>query len=268
MKKLFVAMMSLFLLVAMIGCSNNQSDDSATLTADSDIAYIKEKGKLIVGITNFEPMDYPDANGEWIGFDADMARAIAKALGVEVEFVEIEWDNKIFELQNKSIDVVWNGMTLTDEVKKSMACTNPYLSNAQVVVLKSSVADQYADVESLKALNIAVESGSAGEAAATENGLNFTALGSQADALMEVAAGTSDAAIIDLLIASAMTGEKTSYPDMTFKFELTEEVYGVGCRVGSDLAAFINEQFETLQNNGTMENIAKTYGVLQALVQQ
>lgn len=101
---------------------------------DSDVAYIQEKGTLVVGVTDFDPMDYKDDNGEWIGFDADMARAVAEKLGVEVEFVEIDWDNKIFELDAKSIDVVWNGMTLTDEVMGAMECTNAYCKNAQVVV--------------------------------------------------------------------------------------------------------------------------------------
>ena len=104
---------------------------------DSDVAYIQQKGTLVVGITDFEPMDYKDESGQWIGFDADMARAVAEKLGVEIEFVEIDWDNKIFELEAKSIDVVWNGMTLTDEVKGAMECTNAYCKNAQVVVTKA-----------------------------------------------------------------------------------------------------------------------------------
>lgn len=104
--------------------------------ADGDVAYIQGKGTLIVGITDFAPMDYKDANGEWIGFDADMARIVAEKLGVEVQFVEIDWDNKIMELDSKNIDVVWNGMTLTDEVKAAMECTNPYCNNAQVVITK------------------------------------------------------------------------------------------------------------------------------------
>lgn len=104
---------------------------------DSDVEYIKKKGTLVVGITDFEPMDYEDANGEWIGFDADMARVVAEKLGVEVKFVVVDWDNKIMELDSKSIDVVWNGMTLTDEVTKAMACTNAYCNNAQVVVVSS-----------------------------------------------------------------------------------------------------------------------------------
>lgn len=106
-----------------------------TASEDSDVAYIQDKGTLIVGITEFKPMDYKDENGEWIGFDADMARVVADKLGVEVEFVIVDWDNKIMELDSKNIDVVWNGMTLTDEVKAGMECTNAYCSNAQVVVV-------------------------------------------------------------------------------------------------------------------------------------
>ena len=104
-------------------------------TDSGDWAYIQGKGTLIVGITEFAPMDYPDENGEWIGFDADMARKVAEKLGVEIEFVVIDWDNKIMELDSKNIDVVWNGMTLTDEVKAAMECTNAYCNNAQVVVV-------------------------------------------------------------------------------------------------------------------------------------
>ena len=109
--------------------------DEPEIAADGDVAYIQDKGVLIVGITDFEPMDYKDDNGEWIGFDADMAKLVAEKLGVEIQFVEIDWDSKIMELDSKSIDVVWNGMTLTDEVLNAMECTNAYCNNAQVVVL-------------------------------------------------------------------------------------------------------------------------------------
>ena len=102
---------------------------------DSDVAYIKEKGTLIVGITEFEPMDYKDGSGEWIGFDADMARITAEKLGVEAQFVVIDWDNKIMELDSRNIDVVWNGMTLTSETTSAMECTNAYCNNAQVIVV-------------------------------------------------------------------------------------------------------------------------------------
>ena len=118
-----------------------------TSEAASDMEYVLEKGTLVVGITNFEPMDYMDENGEWIGFDADLANAFAESLGITAEFVEIDWDSKILELDSNAIDCVWNGMTLTDEVTSSMECTDPYLMNAQVVVVPADVAEDYQDVE-------------------------------------------------------------------------------------------------------------------------
>ena len=107
----------------------------------------------------------------------------------------------------------------------------------------------------------AVEAGSAGEAAAEENGFQTNVVASQADALMEVASGTSDAAIIDLLMAGAMIGEGTSYPNLIHTTELTTEEYGVGCRKGSDLASFINSVFGESYADGTMEETAAVYGV-------
>ena len=212
-------------------------------------------------------MDYKDDEGLWIGFDADMAGKVAEDLGVNVEFVEIDWDNKILELDNKSIDCVWNGMTLTDEVTSAMECTKPYCNNAQVVVMPSSMIADYPDADSMKELSFAVEAGSAGEAAAEENGFNFTSLTQQSDTLMEVEAGTSDASIIDLLMAGAMIGEGTSYPDLTHSLELTTEEYGVGCRKGSDLAEYINDEFKKFYDDGSMQSIADTYGVQDALVE-
>ena len=235
---------------------------------ESDVAYIKDKGSLVVGITDFEPMDYKDDQGEWVGFDADIAKKVAEDLGVDVEFVEIDRDNKILELENKSIDCVWNGMTLTDEVTSAMECSNPYCNNAQVVVMKADAAESYPDVDSLKELSFAVEAGSAGEKAAEENGLNYTSLTQQSDTLMEIQAGTSDASIIDLLMAGAMIGEGTSYPELTHTLELTSEEYGVGCRKGSDLASYINDEFAKFAEDGSLEETATAYGVQDALIKQ
>ena len=243
-------------------------DTAADTAADakSDLAYVKEKGTLVVGITEFEPMDYKDENGEWIGFDADMAKAFAESLGVTAEFQVIDWDNKILELDGKTIDCVWNGMTLTDEVTSSMECTNAYLNNAQVVVVPADVADQYQDEESLKDLSFAVEAGSAGEAEVSALGLNYTPVSSQADALMEVASKSSDAAVIDSLMAGAMIGEGTGYADLTYTIGLNSEEYGVGFRKGSDLAAALNDYFTTSLEDGSMEKVAETYGVQAALI--
>lgn len=243
----------------------NETLDEAE-EVDSEIEKIQEKGTLVVGVTDFEPMDYKDADGNWIGFDADLATAFAESLGVNVEFQEIDWDNKILELDSGSIDCVWNGMTLTDEVKSSMECTDAYLNNAQVVIVKADVADKYQDVASLKDLSFAVEAGSAGEDMAEENELNYTPVSNQANALMEIASGTADAAIIDSLMAAAMVGEGTSYADLTYTVALNAEEYGVGFRKGSDLAAACNDFFKASMEDGTMEKIADTYKVQAALI--
>ena len=272
-KKIISAFMALTTVMMFTACGQAATESSTEIAEESvslenDVEYIKSKGTLIVGITDFSPMDYKDDSGEWIGFDADMAKEIAKSLGVEAEFVEIDWDNKVLELNNKSIDVVWNGMTLTSEVTNAMTCTNAYCNNAQVVVVKAEDADKYNTIDSLADLTFAVESGSAGEAAANENNFNVTALKSQADAVMEVAAGTSDACIIDLLMAGAMVGEGTGYADLTHTVELTTEEYGIGCRKNSDLASYINDQLKSLYDDGTMKEIATKYGVQDSLVQQ
>ena len=236
--------------------------------ADSDLAYVQANGKLVVGITDFEPMDYKDESGAWIGFDADMAKAFAESLGVDVEFIEIDWDNKIMELDNKSIDVVWNGMTLTDDVKAAMECGNAYANNAQIVIVPVDVADQYQTVESIADLTIAVENGSAGEEVVSALGYATTEVATQADALMEVAAGTSDAAVIDSLMAAAMVGEGTSYANLTYTVGLNSEEYGAGFRKGSDLAAALNDFMKAAYDDGTMMAIAETYGVQAAIIAQ
>lgn len=171
---------------------------------DGDLAYIKNKGTLVVGITDYEPMDYKDENGNWTGFDAEFAEAVAKKLGVKVEFVEVDWDNKFLELQTKSVDCIWNGMTITKEVELNTNCTKAYAKNEQVVVVKNDKAASIKTVEDLKGLNFAVETGSAGESAAKDNGLKATAVQTQTNALLEVKAGSADACIIDSTMADSM----------------------------------------------------------------
>ena len=235
---------------------------------DSDLAYVKEKGKLVVGITDFAPMDYKNEAGEWIGFDADLATAFAKSLGVEVEFTEIDWDNKILELNGKTIDCVWNGMTLTAEVLSSMECSNAYANNAQVIVIPASKVADYPDVASMANLYFAVEAGSAGEAEVEALGYQATPVSSQAATLMEVSAGTSDAAVIDSLMAAAMVGEGTGYENLVYTFALNSEEYGVGFRKGSDLAETLNAFMAAAYADGTIMSIAETYGVQAAIIAQ
>ena len=139
MKKITALALTSAMVLSLAACGGSSSDtktsDDSKKASKSDVEYVQDKGTLVVGITDFEPMDYKDDNDEWIGFDADMAKLVGEKLGVEVNFVEIDWDNKVMELDSKNIDVVWNGMTLTDEVTSSMECTNAYCNNAQVVVV-------------------------------------------------------------------------------------------------------------------------------------
>ena len=286
MKKILSIALALSLCLSLTACGNGgqsggqdqssssgssgQGADSSTSdeTTQSDLAYIQNKGTLVVGITEFEPMDYQDADGNWIGFDADLARAFAESLGVEAQFQLIDWDNKVFELDGHTIDVVWNGMTLTDEVMAAMDCSNAYCNNAQIVILPADVAEDYPDVESLAGLSFAVESGSAGQAQAEENGFTYTEVMDQATAVLEVASGTADAAIIDSLMAAAMVGEGTSYDQLTYTIELNSEEYGVGFRKGSDLVELLNQFFVDSYADGTMMELAETYGVQAAVIPQ
>lgn len=262
MKKILAMLLAVVLAAATTACG------SKSQSADSDTAYVQNKGSLVVGITDFAPMDYQDETGQWIGFDADMAKAFAASLGVDIQFVEINWDTKESELSAKAIDAVWNGMTLTDGVRKAMATSNPYCSNGQVVVVKADAADQYQSKEDCAGMTFAVESGSAGEEAVAELGYPYVAVTTQADALMEVASGTSDACVIDLLMASAMIGEGTSYEDLTYTILLTEEEYGVGFRIGSDLVDALNQFFAEAYTDGSMMQTATAYGVQASVLAQ
>ena len=275
MKKITALLLAAMMLLALVSCGTAAPAPAKTqpatggaqtgeTPADTDSAAVIGNGKLVVGITDFAPMDYQDETGKWIGFDAELAEAFAASLGVEAEFVEIEWENKILELNGKNIDCVWNGMTLTEEVKAAMETSKAYLNNAQIVVTTAANAEKASDEEGCKELKFAVENGSAGQEAAEEKGFSFTAVLAQADALMEVAAGTSDAAIIDSIMAGAMIGEGTSYADLTTTIKLTSEEYGVGFRKGSDLA---NKLDEFIAANGALvKELAEKYGVQAALI--
>ena len=284
MKKIWAMLLPLTMILSLAACGSKQETPAAEAekpaaeqpaeapaeepAADSEVAAIQSKGTLVVGITDFAPMDYKDADGNWIGFDADMAKAFAESLGVAVEFVEIDWDNKVLELNSQAIDCVWNGMTLTDEVTSAMECSKAYCNNAQVVIVPAAKADQYQTVEACADLAFAVEAGSAGEAEVDALGYNFTPVKAQSDALMEVAAGTSDAAVIDSLMAAAMVGEGTGYANLTYTVGLNSEEYGVGFRTGSDLADLLNEFFKASYEGGAMQICAETYGVQAALIEQ
>lgn len=262
MKKLLALMLSILTILSLVGCGSSNDAEQ------TDMEYVKEKGTLVVGITEFAPMDFKDANGDWIGFDADMAKAFGETLGVDVEFVLIDWDNKIMELDGQTIDCVWNGMTLTDEVLAGMDCSKPYCNNSQVVIVPADKADQYQTKESLAGLTFAVEAGSAGEDQVELLELETVPVKEQANALMEVAAGTADAAVIDALMAGAMIGEGTGYDDLTYTIGLNDEEYGVGFRKGSDLVEALNKFFADSYADGSMMECANEYGVEASIIPQ
>ena len=234
---------------------------AASQSAGSDLDYIKGKGKLVIGYTVYEPMNYTDADGNFTGFDTELATAVCEKLGVEPEFVEINWDTKVVELDAKSIDCIWNGMTLTDDIMANTATTKAYAKNAQVVVVKDGT--DYSSTADLVGKTVVAEAGSAGEAAieGDENlaQADYVSKSVQTDCLMEVAAGTADAAVLDLTLANAMIGEGTDYASLAIVDELNAEEYGVAFRKGSDAAAAVDAAFDELKADGTMQALAEKY---------
>ena len=234
---------------------------SAAETAASDLDYIKEKGKMVIGYTVYEPMNYTDADGNFTGFDTELATAVCEKLGVEPEFVEINWDTKVVELDAKSIDCIWNGMTLTDDIMANTATTKAYAKNAQVVVVKDGT--DYTSTADLVGKTVVAEAGSAGESAIQDDEnlsqADYVSKSVQTDCLMEVAAGTADAAVLDLTLANAMIGEGTDYANLKIVDELNAEEYGVAFRKGSDAAEAVNAAFDELKADGTLEALAAKY---------
>lgn len=270
MKKFISTVLALGMAVSLAACGGSASTAASTestaasaaeATADSDLAYIKNKGKMTIGYTVYEPMNYTDESGTFTGFDTELATAVCEKLGVEPDFVEINWDTKETELAAKSIDCIWNGLTLTDDREANMACTKPYVKNAQVVVMKADA--DYTSTADLAGKTVVAESGSAGETTIEEDeGLqqaDFVAKSVQTDCLMEVAAGTADAAVLDLTLANAMIGEGTDYASLKIVDELNAEEYGVAFRKGSDAAAAVDAAFDELKADGTMQALAEKY---------
>ena len=275
MKKLISMALAAGMAVSLAACGGAASSapaaDSAAsgaasttqAAADSDLAYIQGKGKMTIGYTVYEPMNYTDADGNFTGFDTELATAVCEKLGVEPDFVEINWDTKIVELDAKSIDCIWNGMTLTDEIMANTACTKAYAKNAQVVVMKADA--DYTSTADLVGKTVVAEAGSAGESAIQDDGslsqADYISKSVQTDCLMEVAAGTADAAVLDLTLATAMIGDGTDYANLTIKDELNAEEYGVAFRKGSDAAAAVDAAFDELKSDGTMQKLADKYSL-------
>ena len=289
-KRLFSLAMALVFCTAFAACNNSSagsdagskesslaaSDASAASSAadasslsaaeaesndESDYAYLQDKGTMVIGYTVYEPMNYTDDEGNFTGFDTELAKAVCKDLGVEPEFVEINWDTKEVELGARSIDCIWNGLTITDERKATMSITDPYVENAQVVVMKADA--DYTDISSLEGGTVCAEAGSAGETTIEGNEsllkAEYVAKDVQTACLMEVAAGTADAAVLDMTLANAMIGEGTDYANLVIKDRLAVEDYGVAFRKGSDICDAVNDIFVELRESGFLPELAERY---------
>lgn len=242
---------------ATTSTDTSSTDNTASV---KELETIVNSGKLKVGITEYKPMDYQE-NGEWTGFDVEFGKAFCGKLGIEPEFIVIDWDNRFTELKSKAIDCIWNGMTISDDAKKNTSVSNPYVKNAQVAVMKADTVSKYARAESLKDLTFAAEKGSAGEEVLNDLGYNVIGVNAQSDALMEVASGSTDACVIDITMANAMTGEGTSYSNLAIACELSSEEYGVSFRTGSDMVEKFNTVMAELMADGTLDALAEKYSL-------
>ncbi|MGN0468666.1 MAG: transporter substrate-binding domain-containing protein [Acutalibacteraceae bacterium] len=270
-KKIIALLLAALMMFSLVACGGNsdttttagEGDTTAADAAASDLAYVQEKGTLVVGMTDYAPMNYKEeGSDEWTGFDTEFAQAFAKEIGVKVEFVEIDWDNKFTELEAKSLDCIWNGMTITDEALANSSVSDPYVKNAQVVVMAKDKLDSYKDADSIKDLSFAVEAGSAGEKEVKNLEIaNVTAVKTQSDALLEVKSGSADACVIDITMANAMTGEGTSYAELGYSLELSTEEYGVSFRKDSDMTAKFNEVLAQYKADGTLDKLAEKYSL-------
>lgn len=282
-KRLIALVMTVLTVMSLAACGssnanettqaqNTEAQTTVAATTEDDFAYVTANGKMVIGITIYEPMNYYDSNNTLVGFDTEYAQAVCEKLGLEAEFIEINWDTKEVELDAKSIDCIWNGLTITEERKANMEFSNPYIKNMQVVVVKNSNAAKFVDTDSLKSAVISAEAGSAGEGAIKDDAnlsqATYVSVGKQTDALMEVKAGTSDAAVLDFVLAAAMIGEGTDYSDLTTVegLELAVEEYGVGFRKGSNLAEKVNEATAELIADGTLAALAEKYDLSLQLI--
>ena len=236
-------------------------------TGESDWAYVQGNGTMKIGITLFEPMNYydPDDPDTLIGFDTELAEAVCEKLGVTPEFVEIDWDQKVFELQSKNIDLIWNGMTMSEDLAENMDFSTPYSGNMQVCVINAANAGVYTDLASMANARIVAEAGSAGEKSVqAEEALQsaaLTTLQAQRDTLLELKSGTADVAVIDAVMAYASVGEGTDYADLMVVegIELSKEEYAIGLRKGSDMTEKINAALQELTDDGTVAALAEKY---------
>ena len=255
---------AVMLLAVLSGCAGKENAVSVgPVEGQSDLAYIQEKGTLVVGVTEYAPMDYRQ-DDRWTGFDAELAAGFAQMLGVQVEFVEINWDDKVRLLENGRIDCIWNGMALTEQLQRTISCTEPYLSNGQVAVFRARDIGRYTTVESCSHVLFAVEAGSTGVSVLKDLRYRYTTFDTQLAALQSVSARKTDAAVVDLVMADYYIREVQ--PDLAFSLMLKDEHFCAGFRKDSDLTGLANEYLSAVYADGTIQTLAEKYGIEGALL--
>lgn len=272
MKKLLALLTAMLLIMTVFaGCGGADTSSDKSDAAASDLEYIKDKGTLIVGITDYEPMDF-QVDGKWTGFDAELAELVGKKLGVEVKFQLINWKIKETELAGKTIDCIWNGLTWDEERAENMSLTDWYLKNKQAVVINSDNKTKFDSAEELNKATIVAEGGSAGESYIAANFAKATYVDKddQIGALSELLGKTADAAVIDYIMANYLINkEGSSYSSLMIVddvVETAEEYYSVAFRKGSDVTAEVNKILKELKADGTLNTLATKYGLQDALV--
>lgn len=283
MKKIIALLLAVLVTAAVFaGCGQSKTSDASSgsskaesseskADADSDWGYIQNKGKMTIGITLFEPMNYKDDKGELTGFETEFSKAVCEELGVEAEFQEIQWETKEIELKSKKIDCIWNGLTITDERKAAMDISTPYMENKQVMVVKKENVEKF--TQSVKDAKVVAEKGSAGEEVVQGDEFfkeaKYTAADAQAKALMEVKSGTSDVAIIDYVMSKGTIREDSDYKDLAVIETKTfaPEQYGIAFRKDSpETLKKVNDAIKKINDNGKLTEIAKKYNLVDLLI--
>ena len=227
----------------------------------------KEEKTVVVGYTDYAPMNYLDENGKLIGFDTELAEAVFEGLGYKVVFKEIEWSAKYTDLNSGNIDCVWNGFTANsaddDGIQRAdkVDFSYNYMENRQVVVVKKDSG--IATAADLSGKQGAAESGSAGEGyAASFEGATIKGFLKQTDCLFEVKSGTAAFCVLDAQLAKSYCG-KGDYADLQIVDALSSDVefYAIGFKKGSELTANVNKQLEKLAADGTIAKLAEKYGL-------
>lgn len=279
MKKLTAFILATLMSVAALtGCggessSQDSNSGSSSQSGSGDWSYIQDKGDLVIGITYFEPMNYKDDNGELTGFETEFAQSVCEKLGVKATFQKIDWDSKEVELNAKTIDCIWNGLSITDERKENMGISTPYMENKQVMVAKAENADKFTTADAVKDATVVAEKKSAGEEVAQSDEFfkeaNYVSVDSQAKALLEVKSGTADIAIIDYVMSIGTISEGSDYADLKVVNgkDFAKEQYGIAVRKNDkETLDKINEAIQAVADDGKLEEIAKKYNLTDLLL--